>query len=129
MFIGSSTINVSKYSENRRGIYFSLPKINRITTWPTKIFTLHWINCIIPNNKCIFTQLNAVFTICMNKHILLVNSVTKHQIDSVNFQSYVPRLYHRTLERYTINNLMCVKFCALKTFEVTEQHQVFVRRC
>jgi hypothetical protein len=34
-----------------------------ITTWLTKteIFTLHWINIIIRNNKCIFTKLNAVF--------------------------------------------------------------------
>jgi hypothetical protein len=47
---------------------------SRITTWPTKIFTLHWINNIILNNKCIFTQLNAVFNTrngCMNKIILL----------------------------------------------------------
>ena len=34
-----------------------------ITTWLTKteIFTLHWINIIIRNNKYIFTKLNAVF--------------------------------------------------------------------
>jgi hypothetical protein len=47
---------------------------SRITTWPTKTFTLHWINNIILNNKCIFTQLNAVFNTqngCMNKNILL----------------------------------------------------------
>ena len=61
MFTGCSTMNVSIYSENRRGIYFSLPKNNRMTTWLTTIYTLHWIKSIILNNKCIFTQLNAVF--------------------------------------------------------------------
>jgi hypothetical protein len=37
--------------------------INTITTWATtiEIITLHWTNCIIRNNKCIFTKLNAVF--------------------------------------------------------------------
>jgi hypothetical protein len=40
------------------GYIFQSPKT--ITTWTTKI-TLHWINRIIRNNKCIFTKLNAVF--------------------------------------------------------------------
>jgi hypothetical protein len=51
----------SIYSENRRGIYvrFRSPSFRpqkTITTWLTKteIFTLHWINIIIRNNKCIF---------------------------------------------------------------------------
>jgi hypothetical protein len=37
---------------------FGPPKT--ITTWLTKteIFTLHWINIIIRNNKCIFNKLN-----------------------------------------------------------------------
>jgi hypothetical protein len=76
---------MSTYIRKTDGVCISaFQKNNRITTWPTKIFTLHWINCIIPNNKCIFTQSNAVFTLCLNKNILLDNSVTKHQIDSAN---------------------------------------------
>jgi hypothetical protein len=55
IFIGSSTMNVSIYSENRRGIYFSLQK--RLKHGRQNI-TLHWINGIIRNNKCIFTKLN-----------------------------------------------------------------------
>jgi hypothetical protein len=64
---GYSTLNVSIYSENRRGRYvlFRSPSFGpqkTITTWLTKteIFTLHSINIIIRNNKCIFTKLNAV---------------------------------------------------------------------
>ena len=76
---------MSAYIRKTDGVCISaFQKNNRITTWPTKIFTLHWINCIIPNNKCIFTQSIAVFTLCLNKNILLDNSVTKHQIDSAN---------------------------------------------
>jgi hypothetical protein len=41
---------------NRRN--FQSPKTFK--TWTTNI-TLHWINGIIRNNKCIFTKLNAVF--------------------------------------------------------------------
>ena len=58
IFIGSSTMNVSIYLENIRVIYFSLP--TTIKHGWQKI-TLHWINSIIRNNKCIFTKLNAVF--------------------------------------------------------------------
>jgi hypothetical protein len=51
--IGSINCDVSIYSENRRGIYFSPQK-------PLKHgrqnITLHWINGIIRNNKCIFTK-------------------------------------------------------------------------
>ena len=53
IFIGSSTLNVSIYSENRRGIYFSPQK--RLKHGRQNI-TLHWINGIIRNNKCIFTN-------------------------------------------------------------------------
>jgi hypothetical protein len=58
IFIGSSALNVSIYSENRRGIYFSPQK--RLKHGRQSIM-LHWINGIIRNNKCIFTKLNAVF--------------------------------------------------------------------
>ena len=77
IFIGSSTLNVSIYSENRRGIYFSPQK-----RWKhgRQNITLHWINGIIPNNKCIFTKLNAVFILktaaWTKKNITTVNSVT-----------------------------------------------------
>jgi hypothetical protein len=70
IFIGSSALNVSIYSENRRGIYFSPQKRLKHGQQNT---TLHWINGIIRNNKCIFTKLNAVFNNqngCMNKKIL-----------------------------------------------------------
>ena len=46
-----TTLNVSLYSESRRGIYFSPQK--RLKHGRQNI-TLHWI-------KCIFTKLNAVF--------------------------------------------------------------------
>ena len=52
------------------GYIFQSPK--QIKTWTTNI-TLHWINGIIRNNKCMFTKLNAVFYThngCMNKKIL-----------------------------------------------------------
>ena len=54
-----SALNVSIYSENRWGIYFSPQK--RLKHGRQNI-TLHWINAngIIRNNKCIFTKLNAV---------------------------------------------------------------------
>ena len=59
------------------GIYFSPPK--RLKHGRQNI-TLHWINGIIRNNKCIFNKLNAVFYTqngCMNnKNITTVNSVT-----------------------------------------------------
>jgi hypothetical protein len=51
IFIGSSTLNVSLYSENRRAIYFSPQKRLK---HGRKNITLHWINGIIRNNKCIF---------------------------------------------------------------------------
>jgi hypothetical protein len=47
----TSTLNVSIYSENRRAIYFSPPK--RLKHGRQHI-TLHWINGIIRNNKCIY---------------------------------------------------------------------------
>jgi hypothetical protein len=58
LYIGSSTLNVSIYSENRRCIYFNPQK--RLNHGRQNI-TFHWINGIIRNNKCIFTKLNAVF--------------------------------------------------------------------
>ena len=58
IFIGSSALNVSMYSENRRGIYFSPQK--RLKHGRQNI-RFHWINGIIRDNKCIFTKLNAVF--------------------------------------------------------------------
>ena len=88
----TSALNVSIYSENRRGIYFSPQK--RLKHGRQNI-TLHWINGIIRNNKCIFTKLNAVFILktatWTNKYY---NSQFRHKylIDSAN--SYVPRLYH-----------------------------------
>jgi hypothetical protein len=42
---------------------YIVQSLKTIKTWTTKIeiFTLHWINSIIRNNKCILTKLNAVF--------------------------------------------------------------------
>jgi hypothetical protein len=73
IFIGSSALNVSIYSENGRGIYFSPQK--RLKHGRQNI-TLHWINGIIRNNKCMFTKLNAAFILktaaWTQKYILLV---------------------------------------------------------
>ena len=59
-----------------RGIYFSPQQ--RLKHRQQNI-TLHWINGIIRNNKCIFTKLNAVFilkTAAWTKKYYNVNSVT-----------------------------------------------------
>jgi hypothetical protein len=61
-FIGSSSMNVSIYLQNRWGIYFSLPKT--ITTWTTKI-TLHWINSIICQ---MFSRLNVCLLWCSSRY-------------------------------------------------------------
>ena len=70
-------MNVSIYSENRWGIYFSLPET---VTWTTKKITLHWIKSIIWNTKCIFPKLNAVLilktAVWTTKNITTDNSVT-----------------------------------------------------
>ena len=61
---------------NNQTVYtFQSPKT--IKTWTTNI-TLHWINGIIRNNKCIFTKLNFYTQNgCMNKKsITTINSVT-----------------------------------------------------
>jgi hypothetical protein len=44
------------YSENKRGIYFS-PQKRLKDGW--RNITLHWINGIIRNNKCILTKLES----------------------------------------------------------------------
>jgi hypothetical protein len=50
-----------KYCTKLQGRYFSLPKTITTRTTKIEVITLHWINSIIRNNKCIFTRLNAVF--------------------------------------------------------------------
>ena len=94
---GSSTMNVSIYSENRRGIYFSL--LTTIKTWTTKIeiIILHWINCIIRNNMY-FYYIKCCFYPQKITH--------KYQIESAN--SYVPRLYHNILN-ITINKTLSLE--------------------
>ena len=61
--IGSSTKNVTIYSDYKRVYMYVFSLHKEITVWLTniKIFTLHWINSIIRNKKCSFTKLNAVF--------------------------------------------------------------------
>ena len=77
--------------------------------------------------KCCFYTQNG----CMEKYITTVNSVTKHQIDSAHSPN--PMFHCCTIAslNIAINKLRVrrVKLCALNTFEVTEQHQIFVRRC
>jgi hypothetical protein len=50
---------MSAYIRKTDGVYISVPQ-KRLKHGPQNI-TLHWINGIIRNNKCIFTKLNAVF--------------------------------------------------------------------
>ena len=68
---------MSAYIRKTDGVYIFSPQ-KRLKHGRQNI-TLHWINGIIQNNKCIFTKLNAVFilnTAAWTKHITTVNSVT-----------------------------------------------------
>ena len=50
---------MSAYIRKTDGVYISVPK--KKLKHGRQNITLHWINGIIRNNKCIFTKLNAVF--------------------------------------------------------------------
>jgi hypothetical protein len=132
IFIGSSTLNVSIYSENRRGIYFSPAK--RLKHGRQNI-TLHWINGIIRNNKCIFNKLNAVFYTqngCMNnKNITTVNSVTNtwsiqqtpmfHGCTITNKQNVEPWKLSTSWSHTMVLFTFC---CSCSRFEYKKQHLI-----
>jgi hypothetical protein len=68
---------MSAYIRKTDGVYIFSPQ-KRLKHGRQNI-TLHWINGIIRNNKCIFTKLNAVFilkTAAWTNNITTVNSVT-----------------------------------------------------
>jgi len=72
-----------------------------ITTWSTiiGIFTLHWFNSIIRNDKCIFTKLNA--DLCpVTVTYITVNSITNTR-SIQQTHNYVSWLYHNSIQLYT----------------------------
>ena len=86
-----------------------------------KKITLHWINSIIRNNKCIFTKLNAVFilktAIWIQKDITTVKSITNTWLIQQT------PMFHG----YTIANVNFTtnKTLSLETFDVMGPHQGF----
>ena len=96
------------------GYIFQSPKT--IKTWTTNI-TLHWINGIIRNYKCIFNKLNAVFilkTAAWTKNITTVNSVRN------TWSIQQTPMFHGC----TITNIQNVE--PWKTFDVMGPHQGFI---
>jgi hypothetical protein len=99
-------LNVSIYSENRRGIYFSPPK--RLKHGRQNI-TLHWINSIIRNNKCIFTKLNAVFILktaeFLNQYSFICSKFYKLYKYNINISHNKTTGLRNSFNNLNVNNM------------------------
>ena len=119
-----------------------------ITRWLTKteIFTLHWINIITRNNKCIFTKLNAIFKLKTVVWTKKTSTPTTQFVQRVQLSSEETVQWHKLWQLPDTNlprqlQYTCFikgktsygrhyhKFCSwratISTFEVTGTHQVF----
>jgi hypothetical protein len=99
---------VSIYSESRQSIYFSPQK--RLKHGRQNI-TLHWINGIIRNNKCIFTKLNTVFIIKTVFNSLIQWSVMfcRPCFNLFWGLKYIPRLFSECMLTFRVEEPM--KIC------------------
>ena len=110
---------MSTYIRKTDWVYiFQSPKNDNMDD---KKITLHWINSIIRNIKCIFTKLNAVFILkngCMKKiNITTDNSVTNlHQpLNSCNGCNYPRKKLFNGTNYGSYRTQICLVSCSIST--------------
>jgi hypothetical protein len=84
-----------------------------ITTWLTKteIFTFHWINIIIRNNKCIFTKLNAVFKLKTVVWTKKISTPTTQFVQRVQLSSEETVQWHKLWQLPDTNLPRLLQYC------------------